>query len=150
IFHSIVNNRVVTPQALGLDKLYELSKNLIIYIFGASALLSLNIVADYFISLALMLAFALLLYHFIFKKVAEKNSYFLLLVGLICDTLFDSMATYIQVLLDPDEFQVAASAGFASFNFVRVEPLILSTLTILPILIYCLLKVRILDRKSVV
>ena len=145
IFHSIVNNRVVTPQALGLDKLYELSKNLIIYAFGASALLSLNIVADYFISLALMLAFALLLYHFIFKKVAEKNIYFLLLVGLICATLFDSMSTFIQVLLDPDEFQVAVYAGFASFNFVKIEPLILSTLTILPILIYCLRQVRIFD-----
>ena len=61
IFHTIVNNRVVTPQTLGLDKLYDLSKTLIIYIFGASTLLSLNIVADYFISLFLMLIFALML-----------------------------------------------------------------------------------------
>ena len=145
IFHTIVNNRVVTPQTLGLDKLYDLSKTLIIYIFGASTLLSLNIVADYFISLFLMLIFALMLYRFIFRKVTDQNIYFLLLIGLICATLFDSMTTFFQVLLDPDEFQVAAYAGFASFNFVKIEPLILATLTICPILMYCLSKLHIFD-----
>ncbi|WP_436872904.1 iron chelate uptake ABC transporter family permease subunit [Acinetobacter haemolyticus] len=136
VFHTIVNNRVVTPQALGLDKLYELSKTSIIYFFGASTLLSLNFVTDYLISLLLMVTFALLLYRFIFQKVAQQNIYFLLLVGLICSTLFDNMTTFFQVLLDPDEFQVAAYAGFASFNVVKLETVALSLLTILPILFY--------------
>ncbi|NAR99487.1 iron chelate uptake ABC transporter family permease subunit [Acinetobacter haemolyticus] len=136
VFHTIVNNRVVTPQALGLDKLYELSKTAIIYFFGASTLLSLNFVTDYLISLLLMVTFALLLYRFIFQKVAQQNIYFLLLVGLICSTLFDNMTTFFQVLLDPDEFQVAAYAGFASFNVVKLETVALSLLTILPILFY--------------
>ncbi|MGM1004202.1 iron chelate uptake ABC transporter family permease subunit [Acinetobacter haemolyticus] len=136
VFHTIVNNRVVTPQALGLDKLYELSKTAIIYFFGASTLLSLNFVTDYLISLLLMVTFALLLYRFIFQKVAQQNIYFLLLVGLICSTLFDNMTTFFQVLLDPDEFQVAAYAGFASFNVVKLEMVALSLLTILPILFY--------------
>lgn len=136
VFHTIVNNRVVTPQALGLDKLYELSKTMIIYFFGASTLLSINFVTDYLISLLLMVSFALLLYRFIFQKVAQQNIYFLLLVGLICSTLFDNMTTFFQVLLDPDEFQIAAYAGFASFNIVKMETVGLALLTILPILLY--------------
>lgn len=136
VFHTIVNNRVVTPQALGLDKLYELSKTIIIYFFGASTLLSINFVTDYLISLLLMVSFALLLYRFIFQKVAQQNIYFLLLVGLICSTLFDNMTTFFQVLLDPDEFQIAAYAGFASFNIVKMETVGLALLTILPILLY--------------
>lgn len=136
VFHTIVNNRVVTPQALGLDKLYELSKTIIIYFFGASTLLSINFVTDYLISLLLMVSFALLLYRFIFQKVAQQNIYFLLLVGLICSTLFDNMITFFQVLLDPDEFQIAAYAGFASFNIVKMETVGLAVLTILPILLY--------------
>lgn len=136
VFHTIVNNRVVTPQALGLDKLYELSKTMIIYFFGASTLLSINFVTDYLISLLLMVSFALLLYRFIFQKVAQQNIYFLLLVGLICSTLFDNMITFFQVLLDPDEFQIAAYAGFASFNIVKMETVGLALLTILPILLY--------------
>ncbi|NNP71545.1 iron ABC transporter permease [Acinetobacter defluvii] len=145
VFHSLVNNRVVTPQTLGLDKLFELSKTMMIYFFGASALLSLNAVTDYLLSIALMLIFALMLYYFIFKKAAAQNIYFLLLVGLICATLFDSMTTFFQVLLDPSEFQVAAYVGFASFNVVKIPPLILSALTIIPIVAYCLLKTRTLD-----
>jgi iron complex transport system permease protein len=136
VFHTIINNRVVTPQALGLDKLYELSKTIIIYFFGASTLLSINFVTDYLISLLLMVSFALLLYRFIFQKVAQQNIYFLLLVGLICSTLFDNMITFFQVLLDPDEFQIAAYAGFASFNIVKMETVGLALLTILPILLY--------------
>ncbi|MFW3962095.1 iron chelate uptake ABC transporter family permease subunit [Acinetobacter radioresistens] len=136
VFHTIVNNRVVTPQALGLDKLYELSKTMIIYFFGASTLQSINFVTDYLISLLLMVSFALLLYRFIFQKVAQQNIYFLLLVGLICSTLFDNMTTFFQVLLDPDEFQIAAYAGFASFNIVKMETVGLAVLTILPILLY--------------
>ncbi|MCK4089185.1 iron chelate uptake ABC transporter family permease subunit [Acinetobacter radioresistens] len=136
VFHTIVNNRVVTPQALGLDKLYELSKTMIIYFFGASTLQSINFVTDYLISLLLMVSFALLLYRFIFQKVAQQNIYFLLLVGLIYSTLFDNMTTFFQVLLDPDEFQIAAYAGFASFNIVKMETVGLAVLTILPILLY--------------
>jgi len=129
VFHTIVNNRVVTPQALGLDKLYELSKTMIIYFFGASTLQSINFVTDYLISLLLMVSFALLLYRFIFQKVAQQNIYFLLLVGLIWSTLFDNMITFFQVLLDPDEFQIAAYAGFASFNIVKMETVGLALLT---------------------
>lgn len=145
VFHSIVNNRVVTPQALGLDKLYELSKTLIIYFFGASALLSMHPLADYLLSVAVMLVFALVLYQVIFKRVAPTQMYFLLLIGLICATLFDSLTTFLQVLLNPDEFQIAAYAGFASFNAVKLPPLYLSMLTIVPILMYISLQTRKLD-----
>lgn len=145
VFHCIVNNRVVTPQALGLDKLYELSKTMIIYFLGASTLLSMNFILDYLISLALMLGFALILYRVIFKKVAEKNIYFLLLVGLICATLFDNATTFFQVLLDPDEFQIAAYAGFASFNIVKMPIVVLAIFTILPILFYAIRYHHILD-----
>lgn len=136
VFHTIVNNRVVTPQTLGLDKLYELSKTAIIYLFGASSLMSLHVVTDYVVSLSVMLIFSLVLYQFIFKRVAQHNIYFLLLVGLICATLFDSLTTFFQVLLDPNEFQVAVYAGFASFNIVRLEVLALAVVTVLPVLIY--------------
>ena len=39
-------------------------------------------------------------------------------------------------MLDPDEFQIAAYAGFASFNIVKMETVGLAVLTILPILLY--------------
>lgn len=145
VFHSIVNNRVVTPQALGLDKLYELSKTLIIYFWGASTLLSMHPVMDYLSSVGVMLLFALMLYQLIFKRVAQTQMYFLLLIGLICATLFDSLTTFLQVLLNPDEFQIAAYAGFASFNAVKWPALYLSALTIFPILIYVCFRYRQLD-----
>lgn len=145
VFHSIVNNRVVTPQALGLDKLYELSKTLVIYVWGASTLLSMSPLVDYMFSVGMMLLFALALYQLIFKRVAQTQMYFLLLIGLICATLFDSLTTFLQVLLNPDEFQIASYAGFASFNAVKWPALYLSAFTIIPILIYICFRYRQLD-----
>lgn len=144
IFNTIVNNRVVTPQALGLDKLYELSKTMVIYIWGSSTLMSMHVVTDYLFSVGAMVGFALLLYHFFFKD-GRQNVYFLLLVGLICYTLFDNMTTFFQVLLDPDEFQVATYVGFASFNVVKIPTLVLASITILPILFFAACQCNRLD-----
>ncbi len=144
VFNTIVNNRVVTPQALGLDKLYELSKTAVIYFLGSQTLLSMNVVTDYLLSLSIMVGFALLLYHFFFKN-GQQNIYFLLLVGLICYTLFDNVTTFFQVLLDPDEFQVATYVGFASFNVVKIPTLVLSAITIVPIFVYAFFQCQRLD-----
>ncbi len=52
-----------------------------------------------------MVIFALLLYKFIFRREGQ-NIYFLLLVGIILGTLFSSISSFMQVLIDPNEFLV--------------------------------------------
>ena len=97
IFQTVVNNRILTPSILGLDSLYLLIQTTIIFLFGSSTLLSMNSIALFVLCTGLMMAFSLVLYHFLFKK-ENQNIFFLLLVGIIFGTFFGSLTTFMEVL----------------------------------------------------
>ena len=120
IFQTVVNNRILTPSILGLDSLYLLIQTTIIFLFGSSTLLSMNSIALFVLCTGLMMAFSLVLYHFLFKK-ENQNIFFLLLVGIIFGTFFGSLTTFMEVLIDPNEFQIAQDIGFASFNRINTQ-----------------------------
>ena len=120
IFQTAVNNRILTPSILGLDSLYLLIQTTIIFLFGSSTLLSMNSIALFIFCTGLMMAFSLVLYHFLFKK-ENQNIFFLLLVGIIFGTFFGSLTTFMEVLIDPNEFQIAQDIGFASFNRINTQ-----------------------------
>ena len=120
IFQTVVNNRILTPSILGLDSLYLLIQTTIIFLFGSSTLLSMNSIALFILCTGLMMAFSLVLYHFLFKK-ENQNIFFLLLVGIIFGTFFGSLTTFMEVLIDPNEFQIAQDIGFASFNRINTQ-----------------------------
>ncbi|MCI4140259.1 iron chelate uptake ABC transporter family permease subunit, partial [Bacillus vallismortis] len=42
--------------------------------------------------------------------------FFLLLVGIVNGTLFGSLSSFMQMQIDPNEFQVVQDKMFASFN----------------------------------
>ena len=119
IFQTITNNRILTPSIIGLDSLYLLIQTFIIFLFGSTHMTLMNQHVNFFISVILMILFSLGLYHFLFKR--EGNIYFLLLIGLIFGTFFSSLSDFMQVLIDPNEFQIVQDAMFASFNNVNTE-----------------------------
>ena len=81
----------------------------------------MNSIALFVLSTGLMMAFSLVLYHFLFKK-ENQNIFFLLLVGIIFGTFFGSLTTFMEVLIDPNEFQIAQRyIGFASFNRINTQ-----------------------------
>lgn len=129
IFQTIVNNRILTPSILGLDSLYLLIQTLIIFSAGSATLLSIDSILLFLFSTGIMVLFALVLYFFLFKR-DQQNIFFLLLVGIVFGTFFQSMTTFMEVLIDPNEFQIAQDIGFASFNRINTNILWLA-LTIL-------------------
>ncbi|GAA0451663.1 iron chelate uptake ABC transporter family permease subunit [Alkalibacillus silvisoli] len=120
IFQTVTNNRILTPSIIGLDSLYLLIQTGLIFIFGSTHLTIMNQHFNFFLSVGLMIIFALLLYHFLFKKEGQ-NIYFLLLIGLIFGTFFSSLSEFMQVLIDPNEFQFVQDQMFASFNNVNTD-----------------------------
>ena len=50
-----------------------------------------------------------------------RSVYFLLLMGIILGSLFNSLSTFMQVLIDPNEFLLVQDKMFASFNNVQVK-----------------------------
>lgn len=120
IFQTITHNRILTPTIMGFDSLYLLLQTVIIFTLGSSHMFVANKQVNFILSVGAMIIFALLLYRFLFKS-GQKPIYFLLLVGIIVGTFFDSISTFLQVLIDPNEFLIVQDKMFASFNNVQGE-----------------------------
>ncbi|TKH06733.1 iron ABC transporter permease [Peribacillus simplex] len=146
IFQTVTNNKILTPSILGLDSMYMLIQTGVIFIFGSTHIMIMNKNLNFLITLAAMLIFASLLFKFMFKK--NRNIYFLLLIGIIFGTLFGSMSSFMQVLIDPNEFQIIQNKMFASFNNVNTDLLTLAIILMIAAMIYFMRFLKYLDVMS--
>lgn len=120
IFQTITNNRILTPGILGLDSLYMLIQTVIVFLFGSMNIVMMNKNLNFVISVGLMVLLSLVLYQLMFKG-EGRNVFFLLLVGVVFGTLFNSLSSFMQMLIDPNEFQVVQDKMFASFNNINTD-----------------------------
>lgn len=144
IFMTITNNRILTPSVMGLDSLYLLIQVFIIFIFGSKALVMMSSNFNYILSIGMMVLFALLLFNFLFKG-EGNNIYFLLLIGMILGTFFGSFTSFMEVLIDPNEFMIAQDRMFASINNVNEDLVYASIILIALTMIYFIRFYKYLD-----
>lgn len=120
VFQTITNNRILTPSVLGLDSLYLLVQTTIVFILGSRTLDIIDARTNFIISILIMMMFSIIIYKFLFKK-EGRNIYFLLLVGMVFSTLFQSTSSFMQMLIDPNEFSIVQNNMFASFNNINTN-----------------------------
>lgn len=144
IFQTITNNRILTPSVLGLDSLYLLIQTLIIFLFGSVIFVDLNPNINFILSVLIMVFFTKILFTILFKREGQ-NIYFLLLLGLIFGTLFSSFTSFMEVVIDPNEFQLVQDRMFASFNNVKTDLLWIAVIGILATVLYFLKFLKYLD-----
>ena len=146
VFQTITNNKILTPSIIGLDSLYMLIQTFLVFTLGStSSLMNQNI--NFFISIGLMVLFVGILYKIIFKR-EGSNLYFLLLIGIIFGTLFESISSFMQVLIDPNEFMRIQDKMFASFNNINTDLLMISFILIILVTLYFLKFIKYLDVLS--
>ncbi|MFY4724029.1 iron chelate uptake ABC transporter family permease subunit [Campylobacter jejuni] len=124
IFQTLCNNKILTPAIIGLDSLYMLLQSALIFSFGATNLSVYKNNINFLISLICMVIFSLGLYKILFNS--NRNIYLIMLLGLIFGTLFGTLSSFFEVLIDPDEFMVIQGRMFASFDNIAFNVLILA------------------------
>lgn len=144
IFQTVTNNRILTPSILGIDSLYMLLQTTIVFLIGSTSVMIINKNINFGITICTMLVFSSLIYKFIFKR-GSKNIFTLLLIGVVCGTLFESLTTFMQVLIDPVEFQIVQDKMQASFNNVNIDILLLSSIVIIICAVYIFQYLKVLD-----
>ncbi|MCG7408211.1 iron chelate uptake ABC transporter family permease subunit [Paenibacillus sp. ACRRX] len=147
IFQTITNNRILTPSILGLDSLYMLIQTTVVFVFGSTSMTMLDRNLNFGISVGLMMLFASVFYKVLFRREGQ-NIYFLLLLGLIFGTLFSSMSSFMEILIDPNEFQIVQDRMFASFNNINTDLLILSIAVLAGVSLYFMKFMKYLDVLS--
>ena len=128
IFQTVTNNRILTPSVLGLDSLYNLFQTLIVFSLGSLNVALMGSNLNFLIAGGLMIIFSLLLFKMMFRR-ENTNLFFLLMIGMIFGTLFSSLSSFMQMVMDPNEFLIVQNKMFASFNNVKASLLGISTIT---------------------
>lgn len=128
IFQTVTNNRILTPSVLGLDSLYNLFQTLIVFSLGSLNVALMGSNLNFLIAGGLMIVFSLFLFKMMFRR-ENTNLFFLLMIGMIFGTLFSSLSSFMQMVMDPNEFLIVQNKMFASFNNVKSSLLGISTIT---------------------
>ncbi|WP_166239618.1 iron chelate uptake ABC transporter family permease subunit [Paenibacillus turpanensis] len=147
VFQTITNNKILTPSIIGLDSLYMLVQTFIIFTYGSMSIAVTNPNVNFLISVGLMILFSGLLYKFLFRG-EGRNIYFLLLIGIVLGSLFGSLSTFMEVMIDPNEFFFVQDRMFASFNNIQTKLLLVSFITMALVTLYSLRFTKFLDVLS--
>lgn len=144
VFQTMTQNNILTPNIIGLDALYILLQTCLVFFFGLNHSLVTNPYLNYFVSLALMIVSSIGLYWLFFKRFPGRI-YLMLITGLIMGTFFSNFTTFLQVMIDPNEFESIFAQTIASFNTVNSALVIFSLLISLPILVFLFFQSSVLD-----
>lgn len=147
VFQTVTENRILTPSVLGLDAVYVFIQTILIFIVGSEAMARADHRMLFLVSVVAMVGFSVGVLGFILKKV-KGNIYLLLLVGIVTGTLFRSASSFVQVIIDPNEFLVLQGRLFASFNNVNTRVLWISFVLLVAAMVYGMSKVKELDVLS--
>ncbi|AIA71362.1 iron chelate uptake ABC transporter family permease subunit [Pectobacterium atrosepticum] len=125
LFQTVTNNRVLTPSIMGFEALFILIQTSLVFTFGIAGIPGLGIEGKFVLETLLLIIFSALLYRWLFTG-SRNNLHLVLLVGIICGTLFRSMAGLMQRLLTPGEFAILQGRMFATFTRTVPELVALS------------------------
>ncbi|MFD1801473.1 iron chelate uptake ABC transporter family permease subunit [Mixta tenebrionis] len=130
LFQTVTNNRILTPSVMGLEALFILIQTLLIFFIDANGLALLGASGQFICEALLLVLFSTFLYRWLLGRVGV-NLHMVLLVGLVCGTLFRSISGLLQRLLEPGEFAILQSRIFATFTRAAPEIIALSALAVL-------------------
>lgn len=119
-FQTLTNNRILTPSIMGFEAVFMLFQTVLVFLHGEDSLQAVGSLGNFIISTVLMIGFAFLLYLLIYKKGVD-NMFLLLLIGLVLGTLLNTLSSFLQLLLDPNNFFIVQGKMFASFSNINQE-----------------------------
>lgn len=119
-FQTAANNRIITPSIMGFESLYRAIQTSTVYFFGLTGLLSIQGTAEFLVQVGLMVGLAVALYSWLLSG-KYGNLQIMLLVGIIIGGGLGSIATFMQRLLTPSEFDVLAARMMGNLGNARID-----------------------------
>jgi iron complex transport system permease protein len=115
VFHTITENRILTPSIMGFDAFYVLVSTLVVFVSGSAVFLAADPLVMWGVQVGVMVAFSIVLFTWLFGG-KRRSIHLMLLVGIVLGTFFRSFSEWMQRMLDPLDFQVLSDAFFASLT----------------------------------
>ena len=119
-FHTVTNNRILTPSIMGFESLYVAINTATIFFLGASGLNDARTVPTFLMQMGVMVGLSLVLYSWLLTN-RKQNMHAMLLVGVVIGGGLGSLSTFMQRMLSPSEFDVLTARLFGSVNNAESE-----------------------------
>lgn len=104
-FQTVTNNRILTPSIMGFESLYRVVQTGAVFFIGAAGLVAVTGLWQFLLQIALMVGFAAALYGWLLAG-RGGNLQVTLLVGIVLGGGLGGLATFMQRLLTPSEFDI--------------------------------------------
>ena len=114
-FHTVTNNRILTPSIMGFEALYVCINTATIFFLGAVGLSNSRTLGMLLFQMAVMIGLSLLLYSWLLTS-RRNNMHAMLLVGIVIGGGLASLSTFMQRMLTPSEFDILTARLFGSVN----------------------------------
>lgn len=121
-FQTATNNRIITPSIMGFEALYVAIQTSAVYFLGLAGIVALQGLPQFVAQVVVMVGFALLLYGWLLSG-RFANLQIMLLIGIVIGAGLRSIATFMQRLLTPSEFDVLTARLFGSLSNADVSSL---------------------------
>ncbi|WP_230322377.1 iron chelate uptake ABC transporter family permease subunit [Enterococcus gallinarum] len=122
---TLTQNRYLTPGILGLDQLYVLIQTILFFFLGGIRMLSQETPFVFLFSILATGTLSSVIIQTFYKK-ANNQLFLLLMAGMISGTMFTSISSFLQVIMDPNEYDLLQGRLFASFSNVNSQHLLLA------------------------
>ncbi|WP_347058630.1 iron chelate uptake ABC transporter family permease subunit [Blastococcus sp. HT6-30] len=129
LFQTVTNNRILTPEIMGFDRLFVLIQTAGVFFLGAGAVTATDPRLRFAVEVVALVGFGALLYKTLFGR-TERDVYVLVLLGVVLGAMFSSLTLLVSRLIDPNEFLTLQDLLFASFNTVDQQLLALSAVVV--------------------
>ncbi|MBU2941086.1 iron chelate uptake ABC transporter family permease subunit [Shimia thalassica] len=117
VFQTITRNRILTPSIMGFDALYVLLLTFAVFTLGSIGYGALPPALVFAVNLVLMLVASLALFGTLLGQ-RQTDLMRMILTGIIFGVLFRSLTSFMQRMIDPNEFTSIQVASYANFNRV--------------------------------
>lgn len=119
-FQTVTNNRIITPSIMGFESLYVLLQTTIVFFFGSTGLVQISGFGRFLLQASTMVLFAVLLYSWLLSG-RFGNLHVMLLVGIVIGAGMGSLSTFMQQLLDPNEFDILRARLFGNVGNANTD-----------------------------
>ncbi|MDE4134506.1 iron chelate uptake ABC transporter family permease subunit [Phaeobacter sp. QD34_3] len=127
MFQTITGNRILTPSIMGFDALYLLILSGIVFAFGAQAYQQIDPWLVVLGNAVLLCAAAVALFGAVLRQ-GQSDLMRMVLTGVVLAVMLRSITSFLQRMIDPNEYAAVQAASFARFSRAETDLLALAAL----------------------
>lgn len=120
LFQTITQNRILTPSIMGFDALYVLILTAAVYVLGGQGLIRLPPLIVFGVNVVTLVVASVLLFGTLLAG-ARHDLMRMVLTGIIFAGLFRALTSFLQRMIDPNEYAVIQVNSYARFTQINTD-----------------------------